>query len=301
MILFQDKGFKDITKLIEKDVLMFFRKWSDEGHTCDYAKRFKAFWNYWMKINRREGITIPDVIQDLEIKEKESMFVWITKKELDQLCEYLNEDYELLARFSYDAITRFPSETLSIQVENISQNSKGEVWVNIPSEISKTFGRKFNLVYTGEMIMKYIKDKELKPEDYLFNLSATYFNRRIQQIAKKLWDNKKSEGGEFFKNITGYDFRHSGAIHFRQLFQKTGQSLDSLRHRGGWTDFKMLNYYTKLLGLDGHIDKEKTLLQEDKTELEKQMEKLRKNSVSKQDVIRMVKQALIKTEGQIKN
>jgi len=70
-----------------------------------------------------------------------------------------------------------------------------------------------------------------------------------------------------------YDMRHSGAIHFRQLFQKTGQSLDLLRERGGWSDFKMINYYTKRLGLDGHIQKEKLLLQEDKTKLEDQVDK----------------------------
>jgi len=34
----------------------------------------------------------------------------------------------------------------------------------------------------------------------------------------------------------------------------------------------MINYYTKRLGLDGHIQKEKLLLQEDKTQLEKKLE-----------------------------
>ncbi len=48
-----------------------------------------------------------------------------------------------------------------------------------------------------------------------------------------------------------------------------------MRHRGGWTDFDMINYYTKLLGLDGHITKEKLLLEEDKTKIEKELEDLR--------------------------
>ncbi len=276
MKIFQERGFNDMTKLKEKDVLQFFKEWIEEGHTSDYIKRFKAFWNYWMRINRRKGITVQDIIQDLRIKEKESMFVWITKKQLNELCEYLNEEEEIYARFEFDSILRHPSESFNIKVENISENNKEEVWINVPEDISKTFGRKFNLVYTGDMILKYIKDKELKPEDYLFNISPVYFNRKIQKIAEKIWGDQRSEGGELFKKITGYDFRHSGAIHFRQLFQKTGQSLDSLRHRGGWTDFKMLNYYTKLLGLDGHIDKEKTLLSEDKSKLENDVEDLKK-------------------------
>ncbi len=40
----------------------------------------------------------------------------------------------------------------------------------------------------------------------------------------------------------------------------------------GWSDFKMINYYTKRLGLDGHISKEKLLLQEDKTRIEMELE-----------------------------
>ena len=121
------------------------------------------------------------------------------------------------------------------------------------------------------------------------------FNKEMQRITKQLWKGKKIEGGDFYKNITGYDLRHSGAIHFRQLFQKTGQSLDLLRERGGWSDFKMINYYTKRLGLDGHISKEKLLLEEDKSRIEKEMEELRKNSVSKKDVLKLVQQALTKT------
>jgi len=276
MILFQERGFDDITKLEEKDVLSFFCEWNESGHSDDYKKRFKAFWNYWMKVNRREGKAVKDIIQDLEVRENESTFVWITKKDLEKICKYLNYDFEVLARFLFDSIVRFPSEALSLKVENITKNSKGEVWVNVPKEISKTFGRKFNLVYCGEIILKYIKKKGLKPDDYLFrDISSVYFNRKIQEIAEKIFKDKKSEGGELYKNITGYDLRHSGAIHYRQLFQKTGQSLDTLRHRGGWADFTMLNYYTKLLGLDGHIDKEKTLLQEDKTQLEQEIEKLK--------------------------
>jgi len=293
MRLFENEGFNDITKLKEKDVLNFFTKWREEGHSDDYRKRFKAFWNYWMKINRREGIMIQDIIQDLEVKQSKSIFVWITKEDLNLICEKLDYDFEVLTRFLFDSLARFPSEALSLKVENIKQNSKGEVWVNIPDEISKTFGRKFNLVYCGDMILKYIHKRELKEEDYLFeNISAVYYNRKLQEISRKIWGDKKNEAGEYYKKLTGYDFRHSGAIHFRQLFQKTGQSLDSLRHRGGWSDFKIINYYTKLLGLDGHINKEKTLLQEDKTKLEKDLEEQKSKTRKQDQEIKKLKQSV---------
>lgn len=277
-IRFQERGFKDISKLKEKDVLSFFKEWRDEGHSTDYATRLKVFWNWLMKERRRKGIILDDLFLDIKTtRSNESKFVWIKKEEgeLDKLCEYLTEDEQVIVRFVMDSLIRSPTEILSLKVDNISKLNNGEVWLNIPEDISKTIGRKFNLVYTGDLILDYIKRRNLKPSDYLFNFSPTYMNRKLHKIAKQIWEEKKSEAGEYYKNLTLYDFRHSGAIFFRMLFKETGQSLDALRHRGGWTDFDMLTYYTKLLGLDGKIDKEKMLIGEQKTNLEKDVGILR--------------------------
>jgi hypothetical protein len=276
---FQEKGFKDITKLKEKDVLTFFKEWVDEGHSTDYATRLKVFWNWLIKEKRKEGIIVEDIFLDVKTtRSNESKFVWIKKEEgeLDKVCSYLTEDEQTVVRFVMDSLIRSPTEILSLKVDNISKLQNGEVWLNIPEEIAKTIGRKFNLVYTGDLIMKYIKKRDLKPSDYLFDFSSGYLNRKLQKIAKQIWGEKKSEAGEYYKNLTLYDFRHSGAIFFRMLFKETGQSLDALRHRGGWTNFDMLNYYTKLLGMDGKIDKEKMLIGEQKTKLEDEVEEMKK-------------------------
>lgn len=273
----QNKGVKDVSKITEKQINDYFYEWCKK-HSTDYIKRFIAFWNWLKKENRRKGIVIHDLVIDLKDfgngEKKESLFVWLTKEEFDKYRKFFDEDKQTILLFCFDSIIRAPTELLSLKVENIFEKNN-EVWLNIPKEISKTIGRKFNLVYCGEAILKYIKKHELQPNDYLFNLSPTLFNQEMQEVAKQLWDGKKSEGGEFYKNITLYDLRHSGAIHFRQLFQKTGQSLDLLRERGGWSDFKMINYYTKRLGLDGYISKEKLLLEEDKTKLEKEVNRLK--------------------------
>lgn len=270
-------GIDDISKAEEKEIVEFFANWRKEGHSADYSKRFKAFWHWWVTKNRRQGVLIPDITEDIDTTEaRSSDFVWITKKELDEVIKYLTEEEQLVILFAFDSIIRSPTELLSLKVENI-YSKNNEVWLNIPDSIAKTFGRTFNLLYCGEEIEKYIKKNKLKDGDYLFDFNYQGLNKKLQQICKKIFDNKKSQAGEYFKKITLYDLRHSGSIHYRQLFQKTGQSLDSLRHRGGWTDMKMINYYTKLLGLDGHIDKNKTLLQEDKTKLEKELDVLKRN------------------------
>lgn len=294
LIGLQNKGVKDISKVTEKQANDYFLEWC-KTHSEDYVKRFLAFWNWWKRENRRNGIVVQDLILDLKDfkngKNGDSNFVWLTKDEFDKFRSYFEEDKQTILLFCFDTIIRAPTELLSLKAENIYQKN-GEVWIEIPKEISKTIGRKFNLVYSGELVLDYIEKYKKNPEDYLFDFSPPMFNQEMQKIAKQLFGEKKSEGGEYFKNITLYDLRHSGAVHFRQLFQKTGQSLDLLRERGGWTDFKMINYYTKRLGLDGHISKEKLLLEEDKTKLEKEVDKLKKKQKETEEFKKQLKEKM---------
>lgn len=270
--LLQKNKISDVSKATEEQITKIFSDWTKE-HSSDYAKRFKAFWHWWMNINRKKGKIIGDVTEDLSTAPTNdgSSFVWLNKDEFDEFRKYFDDNKQTMLLFCFDSLIRAPTELSSLKVENIFTKGE-EVWVEIPKEISKTIGRKFNLVYSGEMILNYIKENGKKSEDYLFEFSPNMVNKEMHKIAEQLWKNKKSEGGELYKNITLYDLRHSGAIHFRQLFQKTGASLDILRERGGWTNFKMIDYYTKRLGLDGHISKEKLLLEEDRTKIEKEME-----------------------------
>lgn len=269
LIMLQDAGIKDISKATEKQVVEFFSNWK-KNHSSDYAKRFKALWHWYMKVNRKKGVVILDITEEIDTSGDKTKFVWITKEDFDNYRKFFSEDEQLILLFCFDSIIRSPTELLSLKVENIFQNSKREVWVDIPDEISKTFGRKFNLLYCGEQMLKYTEGR--KAEEDLFQINHLTLTDKMQRIAKQVFAEKKSLGGEYYKNITLYDLRHSGAIHFRQLFAKTGQSLDILRHRGGWTDFDMINEYTRLLGLDGYVEKEKLLLEEDKTKIQKEFE-----------------------------
>lgn len=274
MVGLQNRGFNDISKITPKEINIYFKEWVESGHTNDYAKRFRSFWNWWMKKNRREGKVVNDVAEDLSTANKStSDFVWITKDELDKIQKYFSEEKQLCLMFTFDSLVRAPSELFGLKVENVYQKPNGEVWINIPDSISKTYGRQFNLLYCGEELMRYIKERS--PEEQIFKFSYVNFTKELQAVAEQVFRKEKSQGGKYFKDITLYSLRHSGAIHLRQIFQKTGQSLDSLRHRGGWADFRIINYYTKFLGLDGHISKEKILLEEDKTKIEKEMERMK--------------------------
>lgn len=309
--LLEGAGIKDITKITEKQAHLFFHdintgKIKNQDGIAyvspqEFVKTFKSFWNWWIKINRKKGIVILNITEDLEVKAHKINFVYITKTQMEQMLPYLNEDEQILTEFIFDSLARFPTETLSLTA-NCVYEKDNEVWINIPDEVSKTFGRTFNLLYCGEALVKYIKKKKLKPEDYIFqftdNNSVSAFNKKLKQVAFQLFGDKIShpKANGKYNEISGYDLRHSGAIHLRILAQKNNSiSLDAIRQRGGWRDFNMLNYYTQLIGLSGEIKKEALLIEEDKSKMEKQIDEMKKQIEALQ--VQMVTNHIVKSLG----
>lgn len=245
---------------------------------ADFVRIYKAFYNWYRRIKRKEGIVLDDITEDLSGNYNKTRFVYITKQQLDKMLPYLSEEEQLFALFLFDSIARCPSEVMSLKVKDVFERD-GEVWLNIPDESSKTYGRVFNLLYCGEAISKYIKKNKLEPEEFLWKINYKLFLKKVKEVSIQTLGDKIShpKAEKKFSEIGGYDFRHSGAIHLRILAQKNNSiSLDAIRQRGGWADFEMLNYYTKFIGLTGEIKKEALLIEEDKTKLEKEMEELKK-------------------------
>lgn len=294
MVMLQKKGIKDITKVKEKEIVTFFNdmrtgviKKKDGGiyaSVPDYTNVFCSFWHWYIKTNRKKGKAVIDITEDIDKRRDEQpAFVYITKPQLDEFLAYFSKEDQLKLLFVFDSLIRSPTELFSLKAGDIyEQNNK--VFVHIAKEISKTkvFDRENELYLCGEEMLKYIKEKNLRPQEPLFNFNYLGFTQEMQRAAKTLFGNKMShpKAKGMFGQITLYDLRHSGSIHLRQLIHKRPafMSLDSLRQRGGWTDLKMLNYYTSFLGLTSEMNKGELLLEEDKTKMEKELETLKKNN-----------------------
>lgn len=310
--MFEKEGIKDISSL--KNKVTFLHQWTNDLYKgkikridgepyespVEFVRTLKAFWHWYMKVNRKlyhqtngkKGKIIDDITEDLLVKANETKFVYFTKEQLDKMLPYFSEDEQVLCLFLFDTIIRFPTEVSSLKVKDVYQK-EGDMWLNIPDDISKVIGRNFNLLYSGDALKKYITRNGLQQNDDLFPIIKEYnkiylFNKKLKQIAVQVFGDVVSHptAQNKFSQISGYDFRHSGTIHLRCLSNKTGKiSLDAIRQRGGWTDFKMLNYYTKFLGLTGEIKKEALLIEEDKTRLENELDDLKKkHSTMKHDV-----------------
>lgn len=287
--MLEERGIKDITQIDEKKLVKFFGEIRDGSiknskgerynSVGDYTKVFTAFWHWWMKVNRKEGKQIIDITEDLDKSRNEGSFVYITKEQLEEAMPYFDQDEQVMLMFVFDSIIRSPTELLSLKRKDVYRKD-GHVWVHVDGTIAKTGRngeRDFNLLYCGDELLKYIERNNLEDDDPLFNNNHTSITSKMQRVFVKLFGDRIShpKAGGNYKNIRLYDLRHSGAISLRIIASKGGKiSLDKLRQRGGWIDFDMINYYTKFIGLDGEISKEALLLDEDKSRIEKNVDKV---------------------------
>ena len=237
-----------------------------------YVKDFKAFWHWHIKVNKKEKIEIEDITEELDTaKDEENEFVFFTKEDLEKMMPYFSQDEQVRLLFMFDTIIRSPGELTNLKVYDISEDYKE---LNIRKEISKTYGRRIKLLLCTEELKKYVERNKLKPNDYLFTFSSEVFNDKLQKIAKQLFEDRISKGGQKYSDLTMYDFRHSGACHWRTGAYRS--KIDALMYRGGWNTLTRLNYYTKTIGMKDSIEKDDLLIGIDKHEMEKRMEELQK-------------------------
>lgn len=253
--LFQQQGIDDITKLKEEDIVSLLskiehgeiRKADGKVYRCskDFLCDLKVFWHWYMRINKKNKINIEDITQHISVRPHKPNFVYFT---LDDLLNFifpeLNFEEKTLCLFLFDTIMRAPTEVSNIRVSDIYNDFKE---VKIRDEVSKTYGRTVTLHLSSEMLKTYIETKCLQPTDYVFKFSYDYFRRKLQKIAKKKFGTTMTKGGEPYSHLSLYDFRHSGAIHWR--LTKYKNNIDALMYRGGWSNLEMLNYYTRVIGM----------------------------------------------------
>ena len=108
--------------------------------------------------------------------------------------------------FLFDSGIRAPTELMNVKVKDLQLDIKTNNYqLNIRDETSKTFGRKIKLLLCSEILKRYIAEKELKLEDFIFTTSPATVNKYIKRIGERILG---------LKNLTMYDFRHSSACYW---------------------------------------------------------------------------------------
>ena len=284
-LLFFSKKFKEIYnidkifEINEDKAVSFFSDMKNgnikksDGKTYmsvdTYAKVFKSFWHWYQKVNKKKGIEIGDITTDFDTRQEKPNWVYLTEEEIRKLCDNAKYDYKVLMMFLFDTGIRSPTELINIKVSDIFNNFKE---LNIREEISKTFGRRIKLMICGNLLKEYVKEKGLKPEDYLFKISPMSVNRYLKRLALKILGNENSPGGEKYSNLTMYDFRHISCCYWLPRYK----SESALKYRFGWKKSDKIHYYSELLGMKDTISEEDLLVDITKTEIEQRLSRSEK-------------------------
>lgn len=272
----ESRGIKNIGNIKEKQIQKYFddvktgvvknKSGGKYGTSIiDQVKAFRAFWNWYIKINRKKGKIIPDVTEDLSADKNGENFVYFTLDHLKQILPYFSADEQVRLLFMFDTIIRSPKELMNVKVSDLHDDFQQ---LSIRDETSKTYGRTIKLLLCSDELRKYVENNKLNPDDYLFNFDPSMFNRKLKQVMSKVLGTTITKGGKPYSEIRMYDFRHSGAIHWRLGAYKS--KIDALMYRGGWSSLEILNYYTKKIGMKDSIEKSDLLIEVDKNEIQKQ-------------------------------
>jgi len=294
-------NIKDLTQLEERTLHHFFTGMKNgeikrlDGNTyqdpANFVKVIKAFWHWWQKVNRKKGIEIYDITQDLDTSVEKPKWVYLTDEEIKLMYDEAIDYYKTLILFLYDTGVRAPSELRNIKVSDLQKNGKE---LNIRDEISKTFGRRIKLMMSSEIIKAHIQREGLAKDDYLFNREPQTMNKYLQRLAKKVFKKGVSPAGEEYYKITMYDFRHCSCCYWLPRYK----SESALKYRFGWKKSDKIHYYSELLGMRDTIREEDMLIDITKTEIEKQLTKSEnKNEILQERVDILEKQMKILAEA----
>ncbi|MCA9487796.1 MAG: tyrosine-type recombinase/integrase [Nanoarchaeota archaeon] len=273
-----EKGYNayDLSKMEERQIHAFFTDMRNgiikrlDGKTyedpANFVKIFKAFWHWWQKVNRKRGVEIYDITMDLDTSKEKPKWVYLTEEEILRLCDNALHRYKVLIMFLFDTGIRAPGELINIKVSDFYNDFKE---LNIRDEISKTFGRRIKLMLCSDLIKRFVNEKNLSEEDYVFPIDYKNANKYLKRLGKRVLGDVKSPAGQKYSQITLYDFRHCSCCYWMPRYK----SESALKYRFGWKKSDKIHYYSELLGMRDTITEEDLLMDVTKTEIENRLHK----------------------------
>ena len=288
-LLEKELGIHSLVELESKELelLKFFKKMREGGFNKKYMQEpitgtgiyvtiIKAFWHWYQRVRRKNGVDVKDITVDLDATMIKPRFNYFTIKQLKMLGHESNYFYRILMWFMFDSGIRSPTELMNVRISDLEWNKEDKYYfLNIREETSKTFGRKIKLLLCSEILQNYIKYLNLKPETYLFRRDPHQLNQYLKNIGYKTLKigtptEKTYKGRKYTTVVDGltmYDFRHSAACFWLQRYK----SETALKYRFGWKKSEMIEYYTSYAGMQDTITKEDLIAEDGKFPLEREL------------------------------
>ena len=295
-------GVKDLTKITEEQAVLFFskmkkgeitRKDGKRYTSTDYfVKVFKAFWHWHQNINRKQGISVPDITVDLDSKGEKPKWVYLTEEQVKKLFDNAKPKYKPLIMFLFDTGIRAPTELINIKVSDFHNDCKE---LHIRDEVSKTFGRRIKLMLCSDLIRDYVKENKLQPTDYIFPIKPSTINKYLKRLTLKVFGETESLAGEKYCNMTMYDFRHVSCCYWLPRYK----SESTLKYRFGWKKSDKIHYYSELLGMKDTITEDDMFVDITKTDLEKQLNDSNHKREMLQEQVQVLEEQMVEMRNKL--
>lgn len=186
----------------------------------DHVKDFRTFWRWYIEVQRKAGSTVPDVSMYLDSRDEKPKWVYLTEDQVRLLCNEAKFEYRVLMMFLLDSGVRSPSELINLRLCDFDEDFKR---VQIRDEVSKTFGRRINLLLSSDLIRDHVLRNKLSGQVPVFSICPTAVNRYLQRLAVRVLGNGVSLAGERYAKLTMYD---SGAVVVQTAeFDATGRRM----------------------------------------------------------------------------
>ena len=278
---------KTLFEFTEEDVFTLFRKMRDGEiltyrgtkytAVANYSKVFYTFWRWLMRVRKREGHDLADIVADLDkTKDEKPKWYYFNLKDVEKMAEYApNYYYRVLAYFLFDSGIRAPKELMNVRAMDLSPvPNSNHLLLEIRNDTSKTYGRKIKLMICSDIVKKYIQTNNLRGEDFLFTKSYTVTCRVMARMAfRAIGKGKESrqKTGKILviQGVTMYDFRHNSVCHYLPIYK----SENSMKYRYGWSNASMIQYYSEFMGMHDVVTDEDMVVDSNKVGLQMELEK----------------------------
>lgn len=278
---------KHLFQLTENDILFVFNSMRDgtllnkngTPHLCvsSYAKAFRAFWRWIVRVKKIEDELIADITDSLDTSaDRKPKWHYFTIQDVEKMGDQAKSIYyKALVYFLFDSGVRSPKELMNVRAMDITPVPNTEyLFLNVRSETSKTFGRKIKLMICSDILKKYIKQYKRKGADFLFPHTYVVTHRVVARMAYDALGvgekYKISRSKILIRNgVRLYDFRHNSVCHYLPIYKSENQ----MKYRYGWKSAEMIHYYSEYLGMKDTITDDDMLIDTTKSEIQQQLQK----------------------------
>ncbi len=244
----------------------------------NYIKDFKVFWNWLLRTkNVKENIA-----EDISSKTEKPNWVFLSEEDIKKFFNSLLLDYRVYCWFLYDSGMRV-TEAMNVRILDFENDFSK---VTISDDTAKTFGRTINLKICTELVKTFVKDNDLKGEDFLIQKQPFAINKYLRYHCSKIFgkdkiSHPKSKG--VYDEFTIYDIRHNSSCYWLNRYP----THKGLMYRMGWRKADKIEYYSGFLGIRDELTDDNMVLGEDKNKiykLENEIEKVKQQR--KEDFIK---------------